>query len=837
MASGWRDFAVTPVTEASPTGSKPASAPATLLALISNFANPIASVKVTVKLSSNDHGAYQTRRPSLWLLQTIVLWSLALVGIGLGLVSLGPVARADDAEAAGVRHTISVFYSSLPTDNCNFTGAAKAIEHFVAQRVATVNRLADYRGHRIDVVMYDDRGKPNEAIANVRKAMADPTTLAMVGLSGSARSKAVFETLGKEIGSSNIPFITDGSVTELFQPYGNVFTMRPSQEDERVPVLGRFLKDGGFQKPVFAGMADNISIDALVTSLAALPNVPAMVATHRLTMKDNQLEVGQLTPVIESVKAQAADILLVAVGTEPSRQVLKEITAANLAVPVMFVLGSDATLKSAEAAAYGNDLYQVAWDTLPDVYNNRLREQILKTPNDRWIFEDTKNEVAEGWKTGVCKAADQKGSPSILASSNVRAIGRGTQYADMVGLIGDVARAQFSDQSLPVLRGQIIETIKADYVSGVGAYRGAFDNWSFRPSSRGASRTPSIVMRSRGANTVQLAPTQYARLRNDALRPIQTIYMDIDVTRVFRVNDEEKSFFAEFYMSLRGNDQMSFDNIDFGNAFSDTAEKNSNVKLTVLHDGSPSGVYPEGVKLVKVVGKFMMTPDLSTYPFDTQLFTIQLKPKSGDQAFIIQPPAEKMRDSVIDADGWSTLDHYVGYDEDYIPVSDARTGQRSIVPFYKMNFSWVMKRETTDYYLRVVIPLIFILIVAYLSIFIPREHFEAIVTIQVTALLSAVALYFSIPKVGSDVATVSDRIFLFYYMAVSLMIAISILRVSPRLRGNRFIDRLLSAAHIVGMPVLVVSMMLYVSRLDTGYLPAISIVADQNSKSATKASP
>ena len=47
------------------------------------------------------------------------------------------------------------------------------------------------------------------------------------------------------------------------------------------------------------------------------------------------------------------------------------------------------------------------------------------------------------------------------------------------------------------------------------------------------------------------------------------------------------------------------------------------------------------------------------------------------------------------------------------------------------------------------VPLGFILFVAYLSIFIPRTHFEAIVTIQVTALLSAVALYLSLPKLDS----------------------------------------------------------------------------------------
>lgn len=151
------------------------------------------------------------------------------------------------------------------------------------------------------------------------------------------------------------------------------------------------------------------------------------------------------------------------------------------------------------------------------------------------------------------------------------------------------------------------------------------------------------------------------------------------------------------------------------------------------------------------------------------------------------------------------------------------------MPFYKMNFSWVMKRETGDYYLRVVIPLAFILFVGYLSVFIPREHFEAIVTIQVTALLSAVALYLSIPKVGSEDATISDQIFLFDYLAVSLMILISIIRVNWRVRANRNLDRALMAAHALGIPLLVLAVALHVSQLQTGNLPIFSFAQSANS--------
>jgi len=126
---------------------------------------------------------------------------------------------------------------------------------------------------------------------------------------------------------------------------------------------------------------------------------------------------------------------------------------------------------------------------------------------------------------------------------------------------------------------------------------------------------------------------------------------------------------------------------------------------------------------------------------------------------------------------------------------------------------WLMKRQTTDYYLRVVVPLAFILIVAYLSIFIPLSHFEAIATIQVTALLAAVALYLSLPKLDTDAATVSDRIFVFNYMAVSLMIVVSILRVNRFVAARSWLAGALGLIHVAVIPLLFAAMAWYVHGL------------------------
>jgi hypothetical protein len=169
----------------------------------------------------------------------------------------------------------------------------------------------------------------------------------------------------------------------------------------------------------------------------------------------------------------------------------------------------------------------------------------------------------------------------------------------------------------------------------------------------------------------------------------------------------------------------------------------------------------------------------------------------------VQPPPLELRDKIVIASGWDPKAQYVGYDEDFLPVIDAYTHEPSVVPFYKVSFVWMMDRQTTDYFLRVAVPLGFILFVAYLSIFIPRSHFEAIVTIQVTALLSAVALYLSLPKLDSDTATLSDRAFVFAYLILSIMISISIMRINPLLGRRRVADLTLETLHVAAIPAFV----------------------------------
>ena len=79
-------------------------------------------------------------------------------------------------------------------------------------------------------------------------------------------------------------------------------------------------------------------------------------------------------------------------------------------------------------------------------------------------------------------------------------------------------------------------------------------------------------------------------------------------------------------------------------------------------------------------------------------------------------------------------------------------------------------------------------------------------TIPVTALLSAVALYLALPKLDANIETLSDRLFLFTYLMLIVIIAITIARVNRRIEPIGWLKKSLAVLHIVAIPAMVAAM-------------------------------
>lgn len=756
----------------------------------------------------------------------VALWLAAGMCVG-ATVPVRPVAAQviDAAQAQRPPWRVPILVSSR-NDQCFDAGDIAAITTMVRTEVDRINRSGGVAGRFVEAPLLDDVRDAQRTTANLKQALDDPQTLAVIGLAGTDRAKPALEALGKDIREKAVPILTRLTVNSLFKDLPSVYTTQATQDDERLPVMAAFMKRAGFERPAFVGAADAVFSKALGDGLrrALIPIVP--VADHRLPAvrthaEDNApntprpFDPAAIAAMIGELKEKSPDILVLGVGGARAAGVMDALVKADVA-PALFLAGRLETLPADLVQRYPNAIYQLAWDRLPEAENDRLRRMVDKQgPASRWVFEGKVVPEAPGWASGACKSRDMAAEPEPFSAANLRAITIGSEHADMLALIATAAKSAPSGTDLAGLRRQILSELSTSYAGGRGAFKGQYENWSFNPGSRAAERTPFVVILPRGLGRTQLAPIQFVRVRDGTLRAIETLYADIDLIRAHHIDDNEKTFFAEFYLSMRNGATSTVEQIEFTNAFLDPKTNGRQLTIETLHDGGPSNAYPPDMRVYKVAGRFVYEPDLSKYPFDTQRFSIDLQPRRGDTPFIVQPPPQLLRDKTMQTDGWDQLTQYVSYDEDFVPLLDAYTHKPSIVPFYKASFVWMMQRQTTDYYLRVVVPLAFILAVAYLSIFIPISHFEAIVTIQVTALLSAVALYLSLPKLDSDTATVSDKIFVFNYMMVSLMIVISILRMNGVVTPRRWIGASLWTLHVVAVPVAVAAVAWFVWQLGT----------------------
>ncbi|WP_245279885.1 ABC transporter substrate-binding protein [Hyphomicrobium sp. 99] len=745
------------------------------------------------------------------VLHAVAAFGTTLAAAGIFPSSIGHA--TEKAEAAQRPPLVMQVFVTTRNDDCYDNGQLKAIKRLTTLAQHRINREGGIAGRKIVVNILDDQRSQENTTANLATAIADPLTIAMIGLSNATRAKAAFDANGKDLKASGIPFVSDISVTDIIRDYPNVFTTRAAEDEERMPVIAEFVKESHFERPAFIGIQSLLASTNLGDSLNKY--LGGLAADQRLKLVADKLDPGEVAAAVADLKSKNVGIVFLSVGGDRMKDVVKQFQDAGF-TPPLFVTGRIETLAGQGADAYPNDVYQLAWDGLPDVYSERLRELIWSTASPaQWIFEGKKNAGAPGWKDGTCKPRDEDIPLNALDNDNMRALSVGSQYADIVGLIAEAARSAEATAEIPDLRKLIVQQLQTAYASGRGIFKGRFDNWSFQPASRAAARTPLILMLPHGRGQTQLAPLQFLHLRNQSLQRIDTLYADIDLIHAERIDDTDKTFFADFYLSMNDRGGASIEQIEFANAYLEPGSNDRQITVRALHDGSQSAAYPDHMKIYQVTGKFVYSPDLRNYPFDTQRFAIDLRPKNGGNPFIVQPPPQKVRDHVVTVDGWDPKDQYVGYDQDFVRTVDAQTLEPSVFPFYKASFVWLMKRETTDYFLRVVVPLGFILIIAYLSIFISTHHFEAIVTIQVTALLSAVALYLALPKLDANTETLSDQMFLFTYLMLSVIIAITIARENKRIEPIRWLRKSLVFLHIIAVPAAVGAMAYYVYLAST----------------------
>ena len=700
------------------------------------------------------------------------LWLPAQLIFGFfGLLAFITTATAEQATESDPGYTIAVHISSSPTDGGPEEVAA--IQDFVRRRAEVINTAGGVKGRKLNIKFFDDKTDVKKTIANVDAALKDPRLLAMVGIWNSTRGAQVMDV----VGASGKALISELSVEDLFADHRNIYTLTRAVSDEE-DVFVSFAQNK-FQKLAFIGLENDLYTRAFYERFTAPSAKIPMVSSVWIKGKveDNDTEIAR---AIAEIRASEADILFLSVGSRRGSKVLKLLAEHDIKIPVFIALGSINGVVSHPTGGgkrYLGAFYEIAEGGIANLNNERL-EQLMRRP-DRM--------------------------PAVRTYSPY-AVGYGARYADLVAMLAELAEA--SPSANPTRMADHIVDELAKLRKGQRVWRGWAQDWTFTDAQASGEHSLLVWRPNAYARSI-LAPEQYVRA-DDKVTAVPVLYVHLDMVSISQVDSSKRSFEAEFFFTMRANRQIPISALEFTNAVRGAQSAKPLINVRRVHQETASGKDALVSRIYKVSGTFQFDPDLRKYPFDEQIFSISFQPATMDSAFFLQPPSDEIREETFSVDGWKMQSHYVGTNELIIRSIKSATGGEKVLPYYNFNYTWVMQRNVIDYLLRVIVPLAFIMIVAYVAHFIPTARFEAIMGIQVTALLSAIALYLALQQPASDEATLSDIIFVMAYASITAMIALSVLEVNHNLAGSTNGLKIVKFIQIYAVPVIAMGTIAYI---------------------------
>lgn len=126
--------------------------------------------------------------------------------------------------------------------------------------------------------------------------------------------------------------------------------------------------------------------------------------------------------------------------------------------------------------------------------------------------------------------------------------------------------------------------------------------------------------------------------------------------------------------------------------------------------------------------------------------------------------------------------------------------------YSRLTYGIVVKRSYLSFILKILIPNILLLVIAYLVFFIPSRELEVAVGCTVTSLLSSIALKLTIdsglPKVGYT--TYADQMFYLFYFLITSALVQTVFTYNLSKKGNIELENKLERMGRILYPVLLI---------------------------------
>lgn len=276
--------------------------------------------------------------------------------------------------------------------------------------------------------------------------------------------------------------------------------------------------------------------------------------------------------------------------------------------------------------------------------------------------------------------------------------------------------------------------------------------------------------------------TAYEARAQDELTPIE-VTVGLYVNDIQAVDLRTHSYGMDFYVWFR------WDNPDYDPTlsfeFMNTFDPEAHVE-TVLYDEPQS--QPDGslYQIVRHQGLFTTKFPVGDYPFDHQTLIVSLEDSefgSGDLQFVADTRPLTLNPE-IRLPGFRLGEPQLVIRDKPYPTAFGDLSQPDVAAYSRAEFLIPVTRPAVSGILKTFVPVLLIILCAAFALLLDPEHVEARIGLAITALLTLVAMQFTMLSGLPEVAylTLLDQVYLLSYLYILVVIAIVV-------RGTRVDER------------------------------------------------
>jgi branched-chain amino acid transport system substrate-binding protein len=277
-------------------------------------------------------------------------------------------------------------------------------------------------------------------------------------------------------------------------------------------------------------------------------------------------------------------------------------------------------------------------------------------------------------------------------------------------------------------------------------------------------------------------------LENVPLYKTRIVYVGIDINEFSQIDiDSAHEFSVDFYLWFRYQGELDIENIRFDNV-SEPIELSDPIKSTTFEDGT-------NYRLYHIQATFSDSYDLREYPFDKQRLKINFRHADSERheliyvVDILGMSHTLSRTAIINSldraeafnniTDWHPTTGYFFQDtaHEYTTRGDPTLfGQKRDIEYSRFNTQIEVQRDILRFTAKTMLPVLFIIMLAYLGFFMPGKQFETISGIMTGTVLSVVFFHVDLSSrlnVGYNVAL--DYAFYIIYALLTTELLLSII--------------------------------------------------------------